>query len=177
MKDLNFDIQRFTTITNTSLMSYVMGGSSDDNIYNYGRFSNVFAGSGNDYIVNQNNDYSKVYGEDGNDTITNNGRVTIYGGNGNDVIYHDNDVSYIDGEEGDDHIYISGYGSNNTISGGAGDNSIIGNGKSQVYLFYGEGNDTIADVGTNSTLKISSGYSSTKSGNDLIISVERQMRR
>ena len=169
---MKFEIQRFSTIKNTSNFGKVWGTSSNDDIYNYGNYSMVWAGDGGDYIVNQNNNYSVIYGESGDDRITNNGRATIYGGGGKDVVYHDNDYSYIDGGNGDDKIYIQGYGSNNTIVGGAGENFISANGKAQVYAFYGDGNDVVENVGANSTIKIANeNYSTTSSGSDLIIKV------
>ena len=172
MGEFIFDLQRFEDITNTVVGANVFGSYSSDVIYNYGRFARVWASGGNDRITNWNNDYSTVYGEDGSDTISNNGRATLYGGNGDDVIYHDNDYSFIDGGAGDDHIYIQGYGSNNTIIGGADNNSIIGNGKAQVYLCYGEGDDTIDNYGENSTIKIATETFSTMTSNaDIVIKI------
>lgn len=161
-----------SNISNTMPGANVFGTSSKDTIYNSGRLAKVFAGSGDDRINNLNNDYSTIYCEDGDDTVSNNGRATIYGGNGNDAIYHDNDYSLIDGLDGNDKIYIENYGSNNTIIGGKDSNHIVGNGKSQVYLYYGDGYDTIENVGTNSTIKIATAnYQKTTSGNNVIIKV------
>jgi Ca2+-binding RTX toxin-like protein len=78
----------------------------------------VYGGAGDDTLYTSSNTFAEAYGGDGNDTIYAHG--TIYGGAGNDTIVIQ--ASYyggrVFGEDGDDDITASPWGS--LIGGGAG---------------------------------------------------------
>ena len=116
----------------------------------------INTGAGDDYVYNY---YSFLFNSistgTGNDTIWNDGSlVTITGGKGNDSIYNN---CYLQ-DDGGIHYYpdVWDYGS-------------------RVVLQYssGDGNDVIYGFKANSTVQIAtnSGYTTQKSGNDLIIKV------
>lgn len=90
----------------------------------------------------------KIYGKEGNDTIT--GTGIIYGGADNDRI---NATGTIYGEDGNDNIETSG--NNNTIYGGAGIDTITAHGYNDI-IYGGTDNDNIV-VGHNSELHFSKG--------------------
>jgi Ca2+-binding RTX toxin-like protein len=116
--------------------------------------------SGNDSIsVAQNAAGQKIYGGDGNDTLTGgNGRDYIEGGDGNDVISGGlaNDViyggggndsvtggggnDYLDGGEGNDTL--DGGQGKDVLSGGRGDDALKG-GQGNDVLYAGQGKDTL----------------------------------
>ena len=96
-------------------------------------------------------DYIRVYGNNGNDKITNHTSLksSLYGGNGNDTIVGGSNKDYISGYRGNDKLY--GRAGSDTILGGSGDDLISGwtgndtlrgdSGKDTIYGY--KGNDTI----------------------------------
>lgn len=143
------------SICNESYTSNVSisGGSDDDTVHNYGENVTVDCGSGNDSLSNHKN------------------KVTIYGGSGADNIYNDADNVMIDLGEGADNFY--GWGTGNTIKGGKGDDTIEGCWKNVFVYENGDGNDLILFAQNDDTIQIAtnSGYTTQKSGNDLIIKI------
>ena len=152
----------------------IRGGEGNDTIQNprwYGAAENVFvdAGAGNDTVSNSGNN-NTLFGGAGDDTIWNTGvsirdgatidsgvgnKVSISGGDGNDLIRNNNGTSDV------------------TINGGKG-NDTIENTDANVLIKYqaGDGNDLITGFNETSTLSISGApYTSTKSGDDLILTV------
>ena len=140
-------------------------GAGNDRItlngYGYtGHHTSVNAGAGNDYIGNWEPD-STVDGGDDNDYIENHhAEVTIQGGAGDDTIssssYFTGNVTIIGGE-GNDSISMSNYYATSSHF---------------IQYTLGDGNDTVWGFQANSTLNISgSGYSTEKSGNDIIVNV------
>lgn len=103
------------------------GGDLNDVIKLNGYVGIVYAGSGDDEIVvDSDNTNQKVYGEDGNDTITINrnfcnGSIAD-GGNGDDVFNILSNMQGIYGRDGNDTFNISG--SNNGVNCGDGDDII-----------------------------------------------------
>ena len=166
----------------------IVGGADNDYIENDGNKVTISGGDGDDSVKNYGGRVSIVGGA-GNDSIKNYGdKVTIGGGDGNDYIDNHGDSVKIGGCTGDD--YIENHGSNVTLNGGAGSDSIFSNcSKSDGIIHYdvgkygygsnvlfqytkGDGNDVIYGFGKTDTLSIGGGsYSTTKSGNDLIITV------
>ena len=132
---------------------------------------------------------------DGGDLFSGNlDDITISGGNGDDYISNGDGLdkpSYsknvsISGGAGDDSIYIFAEEEhiptwrlirspdNSTLNGGTGNDLIINDQGENVIFQYGvgDGNDTIKGFNETSTLSISGGsYSTTKSGNDIIVTV------
>ena len=105
------------------------GGAGNDNITNlYGYMVTVDGGAGNDYIYNT-GESVEVYAGDGDDTIVNEGiddvdgygtrnsgdNVTISGGKGNDYIYGYGSKEFFLYENGDGNDTIMGIGSQDTI--------------------------------------------------------------
>lgn len=99
----------------------------------------------------------EIFGDDGDDTITVNGRTRsdLFGGNGDDLIFGSTGPDTIHGGKGEDElhgrggsdtIYASAPGlpdtSGNTIQGGLGRDRIFGSDFSDA-IFGGEANDTI----------------------------------
>ncbi len=178
--------------------STIIGGRGNDKITNRGNSVLISAGSDNDSVYNYGNSVS-VDGGDNNDIIVNGGyfeserggkNFSVTGGNGNDTITSHGSNSVLDGGDNDDLIY-NGYryhesgnyfyasndsnynGDNSKIIGGAGNDTIKNRGNKVIFQYSsGNGNDIIEGFNATSTLSISgSDYSSTKSGNDVIVTV------
>ena len=177
-------------INNTGNSVNIFGDDGNDYIYNYGKWAKIYGGSGRNVIYNY-GQYSEVWG--GDDTISTNARVTIYagagndsisntkanvtidGGTGNDIILNSNSNVSLYGGEGNDIISLGGYSwyYGNTAQGGAGNDTIFNDGKQQVYKYFaGDGDDVIVGINDKDTICIVDGkYTSTTSGNDVIIKV------
>ena len=147
--------------------------NGDDYIRNLrgGSQSSINAGAGNDNIENEAAKNVTINGSKGNDTINN---ALMFDGAIGGFRYPD-DVIIIGGT-GNDLIYNSG--SNVTIIGGTGNDTIRNdehgeNGKNVLFQYAnGDGNDYIEGFNETSTLSIGGGsYSTTKSGDDLIVTV------
>ena len=119
-------------------------------------------------------DDTLIIGTDYDDTIINRGEdVTIVGGDGNDIIDNYEEDASINGGAGNDDIYNSSDGEEVTINGGLGNDTLYLTGDRQVVNYAaGDGNDVVYNFGSTDTLNITSGtYTTTKSGNDLIVNV------
>ena len=145
--------------------------------------------SGNDIIRSYYNGYNvTINAGAGNDSILNHGdSVTIDASNGNDSINNHGEYVTITSDVGND--YIVNYGSKVTINGNSGNDEIFNNcyRQSDGSIYYqsyddglnvvfnyksGDGNDKIYGFRADSTLSIGSGaYSSTKSGDNVIVTV------
>lgn len=160
----------------------ILGGNGNDTISNYNATNvNINGGAGNDSIKNHELCNSAIIsGGDGDDTITNidSYDVTIGGGAGNDsILFSYASGTSISGGDGNDSI-ANGYGGSSdiTINGGKGNDTInldswFYNGL--IQYTQGDGNDTIYDFDSDDTIQIAtnSGYTTQKSGYDLIIKV------
>lgn len=128
----------------------IEGGEGDNEISALGSGDDrIFGGEGNDTItVGEGNNY--VYGGAGDDTISvlGDGRNVLYGGAGNDTITGGQGIDYIDGGTGDDTI--DGVAGQNILVGSLGNNLIhTGTGDSRVYA----GNDaTVVNNGGNDVI-------------------------
>lgn len=147
----------------------------------------VFAGKGDDDIRYDGGSI-KVYGEDGNDSMTvfgpGNGLVTFYGGEGddfsdmsgagfsgrlvargeagNDTLNGGPNRDKIEGGTGND--YINGLGDVDTLYGQAGDDTMLG-GTGRDTMFGGSGNDDMRGEGANDILRGEAGEDILKGGN------------
>ena len=105
------------------------GLDGNDTLY-AGNGDEAYGGTGNDtlYAENTSGNYTDLYGEDGDDTLTGGaGMNTLMGGLGNDTIIGGSGTNFI---YGDDWL---GAGGNDVIFGGTGYN----------YVWAGAGNDTV----------------------------------
>ena len=145
------------TIYGTSRADELYGSAGDDKIYGYGGNDIILAwagsgqdtdviagGAGDDTIDADVSRRSKLFGDAGNDRISNfvdadenGGGGWIYGGTGNDTI---NGNGYLSGDAGNDVVH-GGWDAANTILGGAGDDKLDGNGT----LNGGAGRDTLSN--------------------------------
>ena len=137
----------------------------------------VYAGNGNDSITNMGaTDYTCIYGEDGDDTITTSSAEMhqgfLYGGAGNDVITANDSLVKVTiyGDEGDDILtggrYIDGGTGNDTItSSRTGDVELSTN---ATYIYGGEGDDEIHVYNTHYNNVIYNFYLNQSDGNDVI---------
>ena len=173
------------TLSNTVSGVTINALGGNDSISNYGANVTIDGGEGNDSIESGTweKGYSSLSGGTGDDIIDNYGsNSTIIGGLGNDYICNNfyGSLTAIDGGDGDDTI--DNYGSNVSINGGTGDDFIslhagydsIDSWGNNVLFKYaeGDGNDTIYGFRADSTLSIGGAeYSSSTSGNDLILTV------
>ena len=115
----------------------------------------VDAGSGNDRIQNQGNNWDVVMGGSGNDVIIGprNGFLDARGGTGNDVIIGGKNNDYIYGDEGND--LLIGGGGNDFIVGGAGDDIMSGGSGSDTFVIGpDDGNDTIFGLNSEDTIDL-----------------------
>ena len=116
---------------NVKLLSQKMtftGGNLKDTIIvaDTARYATIYGGSGDDYIENNAADVY-MWGQDGNDTIINNGdnSCLIFAGNGDDTVEITKGTGhYLDAGDGNDNVTVLGSASNATIYGGAGTNRI-----------------------------------------------------
>ena len=143
----------------------INAGDSNDIVRNYSTSVQIDGGAGNDSIYNE-GDSVTIDGDEGDDTIDNNGgdNVLIDGGAGNDSIDNNggDSVIAIDGGEGDDTIE-NWVGKSVTIDGGAGNDSIY-NGGDSVTIDGDEGDDYIHNSYYRSNVSIDSG-----AGNDTVL--------
>ncbi len=121
----------------------------------------------NDTLITCNDNSDYIRNEEGKN-------VTINSYDGSDNIY--NYMGYnakINAGEGNDTIFSGG--ADITINGGVGDDSISNHGDSQGFVYQynlGDGNDTISNFSASDTLIVAAdSYTTTQSGNDLIIGV------
>ena len=176
----------------------VSGTSSNDSIFNSGKYVTVDAGKGNDIIYNSKGNFSSINGGDGNDSIygyslfenlligaggfyPGGDNLTINGGKGDDLIeIYESNYSSIDGGAGNDTIHVEDFGEeihDLIITGGSGNDLISLSSYAQNNLIQykaGDGFDTIYCFNANSTLQIGDGkgtYSSQESGSNMIITV------
>ena len=154
----------------------IEGGAGSDTILNtsYGVDATIKGGDGSDQILNSAR--AKIYGSAGNDTLTNTNLgagASLFGNSGSDYIStYNSDGVFIDGGTGSDTIDLRGTANELTVTGGAGDDLIYNAGSVVLFKYAaGDGSDIIYGFDENSTLEISGGYSSAKSGNDLILTV------
>ena len=163
----------------------IVGGEGDDSIYSkHSYYNTIDAGAGNDWIGISDGHYQNIFLGDGNDTLQGvqemlgdkgsnwdvGGYANIDGGKGDDVISfgYAND-STITGGEGND--YVIGFGANSFITGGDGDDEIVlvntknsSRDSTGATISGGEGNDTITLADANITYKY-------EGGNDVILGI------
>ena len=178
---------------------YMNGGAGDDVFYNistrYGSGANatIIGGDGIDKI-NHSGLNGVITGDKGNDSITHDGNygsidggegddyiysseginVSITGGAGNDKIYSKgNQNGWIVGGVGNDFISAWGNTENLTINGGADADTVSLTTSVSAVIEYtsGDGDDYIYGFNEDDTLKISGSYSTTTSGNNVIVQV------
>ena len=176
------------SILNAGRFSTIYGGIGSDTIKNENYYGVLYGGDGNDLISAS---FSTIDGGTGDDTI-NLSYSSVFGGDGNDLINDKTDTgsyySTIDGGTGNDTINLS-YGSvlggtgtdlifvdKGTVNGGKDNDTIYGNDIANSWRVYqyaiGDGADVIIGFNSTDTLHITSGsYTTTKSGNDLIVNV------
>ena len=150
----------------TAADSYVVNGTTVN--ANAGDF---IIGGVNDAYLHAVNNYTLVSGTEHNDTINNIGDgVTIQALAGDDSISNTANNVSINGGAGSDSIVNTG--SNVSINAGDGDDLITNTGENVLFKYYSTGgNDTITGFDSTSTLSIVDEYSSSISGNDLIVTV------
>lgn len=147
------------SISNRGDNSKIYGNSGSDRMYNYADKSTLQGGTGNDFIINgqyweseKGGKNVKIYSNSGADTITSHGTKSLLsGGTGNDVIY--NGYRYYESGNSfydyDDENYR---GSDSTVIGGTGDDTIKNKGIS-VKLYGNSGKDQIYNYADKSTLQ------------------------
>ena len=108
-------------------------------------YNKVYGGSGNDNIDvgidYTRSDFYYVYGEDGSDYIEVVSNADIKGGLDDDTIYCTGFECTVNGDEGHDEIHVQLYDVGSAVSGGSGNDEVLGNG----YSVNGdEGNDYLS---------------------------------
>ena len=140
MKKIEFDIQRFADISNSTSDAVVVSTADADSISNTADNVTINALDGNDAIDNS-GDRVSINGGDGNDDIHSSdfaSPVTIDGGTGNDNIGIHGYQSYVNGGDGED-IIVNYCAANVTINGGAGDDYICNYDNYAQDTFYKNG--------------------------------------
>ena len=189
---IDFDIQRFEDIKNSTNYTTVTGTADNDDILNYGSHVTIIGFGGNDSIVTFNTSYVSISGGAGDDTVINRnynlvGNFYEYNnGDGNDVIVNlkSNDYLIINGnrreitrendgdiviEVGSNSITIQKYTivdyykNNTTITGTAYSDNIEHFNGSNVTIIGGDGNDFIEILDVNVTINGGAG------GNDTLV--------
>ena len=165
------------TISNSNSNTIINGTSYDDSIYNYyGDSVSIDAGAGDDSIDNYYSQNVTINAGADNDYIYNSGsglNVKIDAGAGNDSIFNIGDNVTINAGAGNDSIF--NYGKNVTINAGAGNDTVFLYSYSSLNVIQyasGDGNDIIYSIKSTDTLQITGAkYTTTKSGDDLIVGV------
>ena len=164
------------SIDSSGASNSIEGGAGSDTIINtsYGMDATIKGGDGNDSICNSAR--AKIYGSAGNDTLINTNLgagASLYGNSGSDYIStYNSDGVLIDGGTGADTIDLRGTANGLTVTGGTGDDLIYNAGSSVLFKYAaGDGSDIIYGFNENSTLEISGGYSTQKSGSDILVTV------
>ena len=169
--------------------SSINAGDGDDTI-NYEAvlsdtegYVTVDAGAGNDSLRLFNAQRSNFDMGDGNDYIFVHsyvddrfGNITIAGGKGNDTIENYDPYNSLSGGAGNDSIFVGWYGDSVTVNGGTGDDYINLDLTAEHNLIQyknGDGKDTIYGFNSDDTLDITGvkTYSTVASGNDVIVNV------
>ncbi|MGC4096185.1 MAG: calcium-binding protein [Nitrospira sp.] len=140
--------------------------------------ADIIGTSGIDHIVGPNTETNRIYGLDGNDSVSGGALADLVdGGNGNDAVYGQagNDTLY--GRAGDDAL--RGGAGNDSLDGGTGNDYLDGNVGNDTYTFaVGSGVDHINDYDTtvgNIDVVSFTGVASTavtaleRLGNDLVL--------
>lgn len=143
----------------------IYGNNGDDTIENRGYDVTIEAGAGNDSI------WTDVYMSYGSSHYRS---ATVDGGEGDDTLVANDNETSLNGGAGSDVISIYGSNwSNNTLQGGKGTDIIYGSSANIFVYENGDGTDTIYYAKENDTIQIATntGYTTRKSGNDLIIKV------
>ena len=165
------------TILNSGSKVKIDAGAGNDSIHNYASNVTIDAGAGNNRITNDGDNFVSIVSGAGNDDVYNQGsRATIETGAGDDYIYNNYDGSSvtIDAGTGNDTIenlgdeviisagggadWIYNYLSDSVTVDGSGSADFIINGAYftlggiSVSISGGEGSDTIASNGSNSTI-------------------------
>ena len=206
------------TYTNRTNYATIDAGAGNDYLYNYADYVYLNASYGNDTIDNRryystiyggtgddffhNDPYhsgtvasalnSKLYGEDGNDTLKNfANNVSMYGGAGNDSIanyrigyvnsltVYGGENALLDGGSGNDYLYSGGRPSGGgyvTIIGGTGYDTIqlADNSRNNLIVYNsGDGYDYIYGYDSDDTISIGSSlnYQTLTSGSNVIVSL------
>lgn len=101
----------------------------------------VFARDGDDFVLNNTNIRSTLFGHNGDDVlIGGSSRDTIFGGIGNDTLNGGDGYNTLFGQDGDDDL-VGGNG-RDVLFGGDGDDSLDG-GRGKDIFFGGRGSDVI----------------------------------
>ena len=169
------------------------GTTGNDNIRNYDSNAIVNAGDGNDSITNSGSNVT-INGNGGNDYIlaeqVGDEKLSVDGGAGNDSIKNSASNSVLLGSAGNDSI-VNNLGNNTSINAGSGDDYIAnlwnsgstivgGKGNDEIYLndsgslikyFAGDGNDVIVGMSADDSLQVSTDYTKTVTGDDVIIGI------
>ena len=140
------------------------GLDGNDTIY-AGNGDGAFGGAGDDILLGQNatGQWSYLYGEAGNDTLTGGaGSGAFFGGAGNDIITGGAGDNYIWGDDfgtgaGGDDVIHGGNGYDLVFAGG-GNDVVFGNGGND-QINGGHGNDTLRGGDGNDTLEAGAGTS------------------
>lgn len=160
---VNVGMEKITLIGAASLPSVNIAGVEVFNYIDLSDDNNAFKNTV---------DEATIVAMGGNDTLNNYGdNALIDGGAGNDKIRNYGDGALIDCVDGNDSV--RNYADNVTINGGTGNDTLRNYGEEVVFDYVaGDGNDKIYGFDETSTLSISGdGYSTTKSGNNIIVTV------
>ena len=143
---IDFDIQLFADISNSTSNTIITGTNDADSIYNWGDNVTINALGGNDTIgdfIGANVSISGGEGDDITETTNYGANITINGGAGNDTIFNSNYDSI-----GNIYEYNNGDG-NDVIDSLKSNDSLIINGTRREIIRENDG-DIVIEVGSNS---------------------------
>ena len=143
---IDFDIQLFADISNSTSNTIITGTNDADSIYNWGDNVTINALGGNDTIgdfIGANVSISGGEGDDITETTNYGANITINGGAGNDTIINSNYDSI-----GNIYEYNNGDG-NDVIDSLKSNDSLIINGTRREIIRENDG-DIVIEVGSNS---------------------------
>ncbi len=149
--------------------------SEDNRLSNQASGVTVKGGTGNDTVfTNENTEKNSIDGGSGNDFIVAyDNDSTICGGDDDDRIAIFGTQNKIFGDAGKDIILLENGADSNTVNGGLGDDIIVLESVENSVIEYsaGDGNDVIIGYAESDVIHITGDYSTSISGQDVIISV------
>ena len=128
-------------------------------------------GTSGDDVFSNNTSRTTIKAGTGDDFINSNGSNNKFEmGAGNDTAYIFDSGTTIEGGAGADFVTMYSSAANNMINGGAGNDTIYSSGNSNFFV-YESGSDVIYNFSASDTLQVSGSFSTTASGNDIVVSV------
>ncbi|MFA9462603.1 hypothetical protein [Thiohalorhabdus methylotrophus] len=143
---------------------YMLGSGGSDTLYGGAQGDQLFGDVSS--IDGQYHGQDHIEGGAGSDNLVGGGGAdTLAGGNAADNLFGDGTVDaayhgadHLKGGRNNDSLF--GFGGSDILEGGLGSDTLVGGDGADVYVYDGEGDDTIIDSGKNNTVRFTNGITS-----------------